>query len=334
MISLKRYLDNEADPSKDSTGNGSKTGLGSGAGNGAKSSTAAEEKGLYPVAMGAYRSALLEMGNCSLDACPALGDGFKRQLQSIEEKLFTASNAAVVEASEGQVREQLREWGQRTAQHYRQKTGEVKEILIVMAQTAESVGARDQRCAQQITDVTTRLKNVANLEDLSQIRLSIQSSAAELKTSIDRMTAEGKEVIAQLRAEVSNYQVKLEEAEHVASSDSLTGLRNRFALEGQIERRLSTVLPFCVAIIDINSFKQVNDEHGHLAGDELLKQFSAKLTSVCRSTDLIGRWGGDEFILLLSHCDGARVGMSSLSCSMGRCLKPRRRSTEFAARPV
>jgi diguanylate cyclase (GGDEF)-like protein len=43
----------------------------------------------------------------------------------------------------------------------------------------------------------------------------------------------------------------------------------------------------------------VNDDHGHLAGDDLLKQFAKKLKSACRSTDLIGRWGGDEFIILL-----------------------------------
>ena len=57
-----------------------------------------------------------------------------------------------------------------------------------------------------------------------------------------------------------------------------------------------------MAIIDINGFKPINDEHGHLAGDEVLKQFAAELQSACRSADLIGRWGGDEFIILLD-CD-------------------------------
>jgi diguanylate cyclase (GGDEF)-like protein len=72
-------------------------------------------------------------------------------------------------------------------------------------------------------------------------------------------------------------------------------------VEGQIEQSLHAGVPFCIAIIDIDKFKRVNDEHGHLAGDELLKQFAAKMRSVCRDTDTIGRWGGDEFILLL-HC--------------------------------
>jgi len=154
--------------------------------------------------------------------------------------------------------------------------------------------------------VTTRLERIASLEDLTLIRASIERSAAELKTSIDRMTAEGNAAVAELRAQVSSYQTRLEEAEQLASRDPLTGLGSRQWVEGNIERRCSAEAPLCVAILDIDGFKQVNDEHGHLVGDELLKQFATELQSACRSTDMLGRWGGDEFILLLD-CDKARA---------------------------
>ena len=216
-------------------------------------------------------------------------------------KLCVVLSPETVAQTESGVREELQSWGQRAATHYRQQTSEVKEILLVMARTAESVGARDQRCAAQITEVTTRLRGIANLEDLTEIRESIKKSAADLKTSIDRMSAEGKAALDQLRAEVSAYQTRLEEAESIASRDALTGVHSRPWVEGQMEKALHAGTPFCVAIIDIDAFKQVNDEHGHLVGDEVLKLFAAKMRSVCRVTDTIGRWGGDEFILLL-HC--------------------------------
>ena len=76
-------------------------------------------------------------------------------------------------------------------------------------------------------------------------------------------------------------------------------MRSRLCVEHQIERRIEAGTPLCVAIVDIDGFKQVNDEHGHLIGDELLKQFATELRSACRSTDVIGRLGGDEFILVL-----------------------------------
>jgi len=290
MISLKRYLDS-AQTGSEAQGEPEEKAPQKG--------KAREGKALLPVAMAAYRSALLEMGRCSLDASPVLGPQLKQGLCKLEAGLSAGVTPEFVEATQNSVRQQLQSWGRRTASHQRQQAGEVKEILLVMARTAESVGQRDQRCAQQINDVTTRLKRIANLEDLTQIRASIEKSASELKTSIDRMTAEGKAVLDQLRVEVSSYQRKLEATEQIASCDSLTGLRSRLCVEGQIERRIKTGLPFCVAIVDIDGFKQVNDDHGHLAGDELLKQFADKLKSACRSTDLIGRWGGDEFIILL-----------------------------------
>jgi len=61
-------------------------------------------------------------------------------------------------------------------------------MLLTMARTAESVSARDQRSAEQMSAVTERLRAIATLEDLTEIRTSIDISAAELKTSIDRMT--------------------------------------------------------------------------------------------------------------------------------------------------
>ncbi len=282
MISLKKYLDS-VEPDSTAGGETSLTDLAN-------------------VAISAYRSALLEMGSCSQEACPVLGPSLRQGLGKLEAGLSDSVSREALQFTEKKVQGQLQDWGKKTASHYRKQTGEVRELLIVMARTAESVGERDQRCAGQMNAVTTRLKTIASLEDLTQIRSSIEKSAAELKTSIDRMTAEGKAAIEELRAEVTTYQAKLEEAELIASRDGLTGLGSRLWVEGQIERRIKAGTALCVAVIDINGFKPINDEHGHLAGDEVLKQFAAELRSVCRSADLIGRWGGDEFIILLD-CD-------------------------------
>lgn len=268
-----------------------------------------------PATMTAYRSALLEMGHCSLEACGGQGADLKRLLDELEDRLSLAMSCAAIKATDRCVREQLQHWGRRTAKHYRQQTGEVKALLLVMARTAESVGERDQRCAQQIGAITGRLKKIANLEDLTQIRASIVNSAAELKSSIDKMAAEGEAAIQHLRAEVSTYQSRLEEAEHIASRDALTGLRNRLSVEIQIENRIGAAVLFCVAIIDLNGFKKVNDKHGHLVGDEVLKQFAGELHSACRSTDILGRWGGDEFILLLD------CGMAEATAQIERLKK-------------
>jgi diguanylate cyclase (GGDEF)-like protein len=280
MISLKRYLDSTESVIGD-------------AGNGKGNDT-------LPALIDAYRSAIVEMENCSVDACPVLGAELKESLAVVLAGLSTRLTSQDIADLESRVRELLRDWGRRTARHYQQKAGEVKQLLLVMARTAESVGARDQRCAQQIQEITTRLKTIAHLDDVTLILASIEANASELKSSIDRMTAEGKAAIDQLRVEVSSYQVKLEEAEYIASFDALTGVGSRLWVEGQMQCRIEAGSVFCTVMIDIDGFKRVNDGHGHLAGDELLKQFAIELRSACRSTDIIGRWGGDEFIVVVN----------------------------------
>ncbi len=250
-------------------------------------------------AIAAYRSALVAMGNCSMDACPALGGELKDHLDNLGRKLAPGMDVATLQSTETEVREQLGDWGQSTARHYLKKSDEVRDLLLVMAGMAESVGSRDERCAGQISEVTARLTVIASLEDLTEIRASIVKSASELKMSIDRMASEGKAAVDRLREQVSIYRTKLEKAEEIAFRDALTGVRSRLCVERHIERRIAEGVPFCVAMVDIDSFKCVNDVHGHLVGDEVLKQFSTELVSACRSNDVIGRWGGDEFIIVL-----------------------------------
>jgi diguanylate cyclase (GGDEF)-like protein len=84
----------------------------------------------------------------------------------------------------------------------------------------------------------------------------------------------------------------------LASRDALTGLANRRTLEAHLDFLVKRGTPFTVIYIDLNGFKKINDTYGHSAGDDLLKQVGDKLRMAFRSTDVIGRWGGDEFVAL------------------------------------
>lgn len=85
--------------------------------------------------------------------------------------------------------------------------------------------------------------------------------------------------------------------------DPLTGLLTRGTCRENLHKLLATVQrtgrPGAVALIDIDHFKRINDELGHAAGDIVLKEVAQRLKSACRSTDSVGRWGGEEFLVLL-----------------------------------
>lgn len=95
--------------------------------------------------------------------------------------------------------------------------------------------------------------------------------------------------------------------EDIASHDSLTGLLNRRALYEGANRELARAQredqPLSVIMIDLDHFKQINDRYGHLAGDQTLRQAATVLAKGLREYDLLGRWGGEEFLMVLPGAD-------------------------------
>ena len=95
--------------------------------------------------------------------------------------------------------------------------------------------------------------------------------------------------------------------EELALTDSLTGLPNRRAIEGWASRQLNGAarhgFAFWMALVDLDHFKRINDTHGHEAGDTVLKKFGEILRAHTRLSDISGRIGGEEFLVVVTHAD-------------------------------
>ncbi|MEC5150060.1 diguanylate cyclase [Cryobacterium sp. GrIS_2_6] len=97
------------------------------------------------------------------------------------------------------------------------------------------------------------------------------------------------------------------ELDLLSRTDALTGLHNRRHLEEELARLQSDAVrhddPLCVLLLDIDHFKRVNDGHGHPAGDAVLSGFAERLRGELREEDVAGRWGGEEFLVVLPRTD-------------------------------
>lgn len=93
--------------------------------------------------------------------------------------------------------------------------------------------------------------------------------------------------------------------EKLSTTDPLTGLHNRAKLYEELQMWMNFSsrykLPLSLVIFDIDDFKKINDEFGHLAGDRAIKEITGIIGGIIRETDILARWGGDEFIMLLPH---------------------------------
>jgi len=103
------------------------------------------------------------------------------------------------------------------------------------------------------------------------------------------------------------------QALRMTKTDSLTGLGNRAALEAALDREVGLIrrhrLAFSMLVVDVDHFKKVNDCYGHSEGDRVLKAVAHRIKNLCRESDLVFRYGGEEFVVLLNKTDraGAQV---------------------------
>lgn len=117
-----------------------------------------------------------------------------------------------------------------------------------------------------------------------------------------------------------------EDLKQMARHDALTGLYNRRVLEeiifNESERSRRTARGFGIAMADIDNFKKINDSYGHEAGDLVLKELATILKNSIRSTDTVGRWGGEEFLFVFTEtsCQGAMIVIERIRHSVEKSI--------------
>lgn len=142
---------------------------------------------------------------------------------------------------------------------------------------------------------------------------------------------------SRLRQQRADLTAALEEVQRVAIRDELTGLANRRHMLERLEQEKSRYqrsgAPFSIAVIDLDHFKRYNDEFGHAGGDEVLRMFADHAGSTLRAADLLARWGGEEFLLLMPDTLGAqaKVGVERVLANVRATPMKREAPLSFSA---
>ncbi len=170
-----------------------------------------------------------------------------------------------------------------------------------------------KQSVRPINPVIRRRKKAAGVAE----SIPVGEMTPQVETAVMTLMAE----VDRLKQELVYSQQKVEELEFIADEDPLVQVLNRRAFDRELNRALAYAHRYTMTAsflyLDLNDFKQVNDEFGHGAGDEVLKHVGKVLAENVRSSDVVGRLGGDEFGVILVQAD-EKVAMMKVDDLMAK----------------
>jgi len=207
-----------------------------------------------------------------------------------------------------------------------QQLSQISHFLAVQGDSKTArYGATEQLNTLVRNQVGSISKAVGDAKDIGDLKVSVQSQLKSIVASMDdfietesereqRLEKQLQELQEQLllaQSESQSIRKKLQSETLRALTDPLTGLPNREAFDERFslerERFLRYKHPVSLAILDIDHFKQVNDNHGHLVGDRVLQTFALTVKKMIRNTDFFARFGGEEFVLIMPETNAAEA---------------------------
>ncbi|CAA7618018.1 Diguanylate cyclase with hemerythrin-like metal-binding domain-containing protein [Candidatus Terasakiella magnetica] len=145
---------------------------------------------------------------------------------------------------------------------------------------------------------------VCVVADITERKIA-EHQLAERSSELESLNQELTSAVAALAASNAELLAARQELEHLAQHDNLTGIWNRRRIEEAAQQEMLRKAryghPVSMLFIDLDHFKRVNDAHGHAVGDDVLKAFCDIAIKCMRSTDMLGRWGGEEFVILMPN---------------------------------
>lgn len=172
-----------------------------------------------------------------------------------------------------------------------------RDLLAVVNSLVESMAGGLEAGGRHVARLDEQLARLDSCTDPRQAR----RIASEILAEAHQLVSDSQVLETGLRRsaqEVERLKEELLHARREAALDALTGLNNRRAFDNDLDRLMQTGR-FCLVMLDIDHFKDINDQHGHLVGDRVLRQLARQISARIRSGDTVARYGGEEFAILL-----------------------------------
>lgn len=180
-------------------------------------------------------------------------------------------------------------------------TGRLSTIVPEQGIDVSTSGGDElNQLSEALEQMSVRLDN--SRQQLEANQSALQEARDELEQRVSERTAELVRSNEHLMAEIDERKRMEQKLEAITRTDYLTGILNRRAITQQLQDAVAELSIdddcFCTILVDLDHFKQINDQFGHDVGDQMLKHAVERMVHGVRDTDLLGRWGGEEFLIV------------------------------------
>ena len=194
----------------------------------------------------------------------------------------------------------------RAREHALNREIEFIEIIDVLRETVRNLTGLTMEFNQTLVGSSERFHQLLEIDDLQVLKQRITTEAKDLSRIVEEKQKSDQETYSKLSSKIETLQRRLERAEEEAVLDPLTQVANRCSFDCTIEQWVQlgeeVGQTFSLGMIDLDDFKQVNDQFGHQVGDRVLLGAAQMLSKFVRSGDMVARYGGEEFAVLLRNC--------------------------------
>jgi diguanylate cyclase (GGDEF)-like protein len=233
---------------------------------------------------------------------------FLERIRRTAAELTPSIDPAQVSTHRRWVVDALPTFGQLQRRYLAEREEELWRLLKLYQNHDKIGGTANQQFHEVLRASHERMTDAVRLDDLRQVREQLENEIERVGAIVDEKERTDKARAEMLETQVRQLEAALVAARHEAVRDPLTGVLHRGGFEAELEAALTAPNPCSLAVIDVDNFKGINDTLGHLVGDEILKMAVQLLGRLTRPGDTIGRFGGDEFVLLVPGLSPERLG--------------------------
>ncbi len=232
-------------------------------------------------------------------------DGFKERMDSMVSALNKAHSPNTFEKVFGKGKTDIITFTAQEREYIYTREAEFKSMFDYFKSVITNMLGENRTFNTQVHEQHSRIESIIKLEDIRQMRDALHTEVETMRTALHSKQEADNQRIEALSKEVKTLDANLHQFKQTVATDTLTNACTRSSFD--VEYKSSLVAaevggkPISLLMCDIDDFKIINDSFGHQTGDVVLQMFVREAMGVLRKTDIIARYGGDEFAIMLPN---------------------------------